>query len=337
MLSPMEDRRTAFLFSVNPNGALREAEILSFESESPEWDGVWDARARITAGGWQAEILIPWQTLRYRRGADTWGFNVRRLIRRKNEEALWRAWRRPEGIQFLERQGTAAGFRQLGGALPEGLPRRALAEVRPYVTSTARLTERAFPPDGLGGVRDSTIGASGLDGDVGLDAKLAPTPTLTLDLTVNADFAQAEVDRQVVNLTRFPLFFPEQRPFFTEGAGIFDFGRPEQTQLLYSRRIGLSPAGAPVPLLAGARLTGRVGRQQLGALVARTGGDAPGTDAVVRVKRDVAGRGYVGAMATLRDAYGAHGAPLSSAGGVDFNFPYIVGGQKLVVLGNAAW
>jgi len=337
MLSPMEDRRTAFLFSVNPNGALGDAEILNFESESPEWDGVWDARARITTEGWQAEILIPWHTLRYRRGADTWGFNVRRFIRRKNEESLWRGWRRPEGIRFLERQGTVAGFRQLGGALPEGLPRRALAEVRPYVASTARLTERAFPPDGRGGVRDSTVGASGLDGDVGLDAKLAPTPTLTLDLTVNADFAQAEVDRQVVNLTRFPLFFPEQRPFFTEGAGIFEFGRREQTQLFYSRRIGLSPTGAPVPLLAGARLTGRVGRQQLGALVARTGGDAPGTDAVVRVKRDVAGRGYVGAMATLRDTYGVEGAPLSSAGGLDFNFPYIVGGQNLVVLGNAAW
>jgi hypothetical protein len=337
MLSPMEDRRTAFLFSVNPNGAVQDAEVLTFESESPEWDGVWDARARITAKGWQAEIVIPWQTLRYRRGADTWGFNVRRFIRRKNEEALWRGWRRPEGIRFLERQGTLAGFQQLGGVLPEGLPRRALAEVRPYVTSTARLTERAFPPDGLGGVRDSTVAAAGLDGDAGLDAKLAPTPTLTLDLTVNADFAQAEVDRQVVNLTRFPLFFPEQRPFFTEGAGIFEFGRREQTQLFYSRRIGLSQAGEPVPLLAGARLTGRLGGQQLGALVVRTGGDAPATSAVVRVKRDVLGRGYVGAMTTLQDTYGEGGAPLSSASGVDFNFPYIVGGQNFVVLGNAAW
>ena len=347
MLSPTGDKRTAFLFAVNPNGALQDAEVLNFEQESREWDGIWDARARVTPAGWQAELLIPWQTLRYRAagdaGADAWDVNLRRFIRRKNETALWRAWRRSEGIRFLERAGTLGGFAAAPTALPGGLPRRAVAELRPYVTATERLADRRYAADGSA---RTTQGAA-LLGDAGLDAKLAPSPTLTLDLTANADFAQAEVDRQVVNLTRFPLFFPEQRPFFTEGAGIFEFGRRQETQLFYSRRIGLV-AGRPVPLYAGARLTGRIGAQQVGVLATRTGGDgasgAPGaTDVVARVKRDVLGRGYVGAMATFRDGVGVPGAPgaavggrAASAGGVDFNLPYIVRGQNLVFLGNLA-
>ena len=351
MLSPTADKRTGFLFSVNPNGALQDAEILTFEQESREWDGVWDARARVTADGWRAELLIPWRTLRYRAagapGADAWDVNLRRFIRRKNETALWRAWRRGEGIRFLERAGSLRGFAAADAALPAGLPRCAVAELRPFVTATERLADRRYAPDGS--VR--TAAGAALVGDAGLDAKLAPSPTLTLDLTANADFAQAEVDRQVVNLTRFSLFFPEQRPFFTEGAGIFEFGRREETQLFYSRRIGLGAGGLPVPLYAGARLTGRVGGQQVGVLATRTGGDAvtgagAATDAVARVKRDILGRGYVGAMATLRDPSlgsgqgpalgpGGGGRP-AAAGGVDFNLPYIVGGQNLVLLGNLA-
>ena len=339
MLSPTADKRTAFLFAVNPNGALQDAEVLNFEQESREWDGIWDARARVTPAGWQVEMLVPWQTLRYRAagdpGADAWDVNMRRFIRRKNETALWRAWRRGEGIRFLERAGTLRGFGAAGATLPDGLPRRAVAELRPYVTGTGRLADRRYATDGSA----RTTGGAALLGDAGLDAKLAPSPTLTLDLTANADFAQAEVDRQVVNLTRFPLFFPEQRPFFTEGAGIFEFGRRQETQLFYSRRIGLAAGGRPVPLYGGARLTGRMGGQQVGVIATRTGGDAltgaaPTTDLVARVKRDVLGRGYVGALLTARDAAGTSGA--APAGGVDFNLPYIVGGQNLVVLGNMA-
>lgn len=335
MLSPAADKRTGFLFSVNPNGAMYDAEIVNFEDESSEWDAIWDARARVTDGGWQAELLIPWQTLRYASGADAWDVNLRRFIRRKNETSLWRAWRRSEGIRFLERAGVVRGFAAAARALPGGLPRRAVAELRPYVTATERLAERRLVDDGS----LETIGRRAIVGDVGLDAKLAPSPMLTLDLTANADFAQAEVDRQVVNLSRFPLFFPEQRPFFTEGASIFDFGRREETQLFYSRRIGLGPRGAPVPLYAGARLTGRVGRQQVGLIATRTGGDAPATDVVTRVRRDVLGRGYVGAMATLRDGVRADAtepARTELAGGVDFDLPYIVREQNLVFLGSLA-
>lgn len=321
VLSPMEDRRSGFVFTINPAGALYDAEILTFESENSAWDGVWDARATVTDHGWVAELRIPWTTLRYRPDATTWGANFRRIVRRTNEESLWRAWRRPEGPRFLERAGTLSGL--------ERLPPRATVEWRPYAAGTGTVATRAFSADG----RDSIVGPAGGHGDVGLDVKLAPTGTTTLDLTLNADFAQAEVDRQIVNLTRFPLFFPEQRVFFTEGAGIFDFGRARQSQLFYSRRIGLGADGSPIPLLAGARFGGRVGGHQVGAIVARTGGADQGTDAVVRVKRDILGRGYVGAMATYEDGHDRAGSP---AYGVDFNLPYIVNGQNLVLLGNVA-
>jgi hypothetical protein len=321
MLSPMEDRRSGVIFTVNPAGAMYDAEILTFESENSAWDGVWDARAAVTDRGWVAELRIPWTSLRYRAEATTWGANVRRVVRRTNEEVLWRAWRRPEGLRFLERAGTLGGL--------ERLPPRAMVEWRPYVAGTGTVATRAFAADG----RDSITARANALGNAGLDVKLAPTGTTTLDLTFNADFAQAEVDRQIVNLTRFPLFFPEQRVFFTEGAGIFDFGRPRQSQLFYSRRIGLGADGSPIPLLAGARFGGRVGGHQLGAIVARTGGTEQGTDAVLRVKRDILGRGYVGAMATYADAAGRAGSP---AYGLDVNLPYIIKGQNLVLLGNVA-
>jgi hypothetical protein len=318
MIDAQRDRRSGFLFSVNANGAMYDAEIVNFEDQNTDWDGIWDARARVTSWGWQAELFIPWQTLRYPANAASVGLNLKRYVRHRNEEVLWRAWRRPEGIRFLEREGTLGGLHDL--------PPRTMAELRPYLASTSRLQERGFRADGS----DSLVYPSGVGGAAGLDVKLAPTSTLTLDLTLNTDFAQAEADRQVVNLTRFPLFFPERRVFFTEGAGIFDFGRVEQTQLFYSRRIGIGENGNAIPLLAGARLIGRAGNQQVGFLAVRTGGDAPATDVVARVKRDVLGRGFVGAEATLQQR---NGARLSPAGGVDYYLPFIVGGQNFVMNG----
>ncbi|HVE77337.1 MAG TPA: DUF5916 domain-containing protein, partial [Gemmatimonadaceae bacterium] len=321
VLDSQRDRRSGYLFSVNPNGALHDAEVVTFEQENVQWDGIWDARARLTPDGWTAELFVPWATLRYRRGEGVWGMNLRRFIRRKNEEILWRAWGRSEGVRFLERAGALGGLGEL--------PRRATVELRPYVLGTSSLPERTF----LVGGRDSVTLGAGTEAKVGADAKLAVTSGLTLDLTVNTDFAQAEVDRQVVNLTRFPRFFPETRQFFLEGAGIFDFGRLQQTQLFYSRRIGLDSLGRTVPILGAARVTGRVGRQQVGLLALRTGGLEDATDLVARVKRDVLGRGFVGAMLTAQERTGR---PLAPSVGADFNLPYIVRGQNLVFIGGAA-
>ncbi len=322
IIDAQQDKRSGFIFSINPNGALTDSELLTFESENLSWDGIWDARTQITSEGWFAELLIPWSTLRYRRTDDTFGVNLRRFIRRKNEESLWRGYRRTEGIRFLEREGQITGLTDL--------PARARVEMRPFVLTEGRLATRSSAEP----ANDSVVAPAATDARAGLDAKFGITPTLTLDLTTNTDFAQAEVDRQIVNLTRFPLFFPEQRTFFTEGAGIFDFGRVRQTQLFYSRRIGLARDGSTIPLLAGARLQGRVGAQQVGVLAVRTGGDENAFDLIGRVKRDVLGRGYVGAMGQTRSQ---PGDPMSASGGLDFNFPFVVRGQNLVFLGTTAW
>lgn len=322
MLSPLQDKRTAFLFAVNPNGAMTDAEVVSFEHDNMDWDAVWDARAAITGDGWVAELFIPWQSLRYRATGTSWDVNVLRVIRRKNEEVLWKAWRRTEGMKFLEHAGAVDGFTDL--------PPRATVELRPYASATGNGVARDYANDGS----FATTADAGMKGALGLDAKLAPSRGLTLDLTTNADFAQADVDRQVINFTRFPLFLPERRPFFTEGAGIFDFGRTQETQLFYSRRIGLAEDGSPIPLLAGARLSGRIGEQQVGVIATRTGGSAPATDAVVRVKRDLLGRGYLGAMFTGRDARDGASA---TATGLDINLPFVVRGQNLVFIAATAW
>lgn len=322
MLSPLQDKRTGFLFAVNPNGAVTDAEIVSFESENRDWDAVWDARAQVTDDGWVAEMFIPWQTLRYRESNSAWDVNLRRVVRRKNEDVLWKAWHRTESIRFLEKAGIVDGF--------VNLPPRATAEIRPYMAATGSSTAREYATDGS----FVPSASAGLKGALGVDAKFAPSRGLTLDLTTNADFAQAEVDRQVINFSRFPLFLPERRPFFTEGAGIFDFGRRQETQLFYSRRIGLDADGTPIPLQAGARLSGRIGDQQVGVIAARTGGDKPATDAVVRVRRDLLGRGYLGAMFTGREE---RGSDATTSGGLDMNVPFVVKGQNLVFMAATAW
>ncbi len=323
MIDGLSDRRSAFYFRTNSNGALWDGEHINSESGNEEWDGIWDARTAILADAWTAEMLIPWATLRYPKDVASMGMNFRRFLPRTNEEVLWRAWRRGQGYRFLEEEGTLAGF-------PE-LPQRARAELRPFVLGEGTLPERTFAANG-----DETLvnGATSRFA-TGLDVKVPVTNTLTADLTVLPDFAQAEVDRQVVNLTRFPLFFPEQRPFFTEGAAIFAFGRPQQSQMFYSRRIGLGSGGTPVELPFGARMQGRVGSNQVGLLAVRTGDAEQATDLVARVRHDLLGRGYVGAMTTYSDRDARPGA---LSGGVDAELPFILRGrQNLVFAANAAW
>jgi hypothetical protein len=319
----LHDRRSGFYFRANANGALWDGEHVDFESGNESWDGIWDVRSRVTGEGFQVEMLIPWATLRYAEGDSVMGMNFRRFMPRKNEEVLWRAWKRTEGFRFLEKEGMVGGFADLPG--------RPTVEARPYVSSELKLPERRyFRQRG-----DSLLARGADDANIGLDLKVPIGNTLTADVTINPDFAQAEVDRQIVNLSRFPLFFPEQRPFFTEGSAIFDFGRRQQTQMFYSRRIGLGRDGLPVTIPVGVRMQGRAGGQQIGLLAVRTGGSEDATDAVLRIKHDMLGRGFIGAMGTLA---AQTGRPGSVAGGVDFSLPYVIqGGQNLVVLGNAAW
>jgi hypothetical protein len=311
LIDSFHDRRNGFLFATNPNGAMWDAQLVGTEGEDDNWNGIWTVATTRDEGGWAAEFRIPFRTLRFESGGGAaFGFNVRRFIRRKNEEVLWQAWGRQQGLRRLQYAGDLVGLGVLTRARD--------IELKPFVLARAYAPERDV--DGM------TTSPASSGAKVGLDAKLAVSPTLTADLTANTDFAQVEADRQVINLSRFPLFFPEKRDFFLESGGIFAFGSSSQSQLFYSRRIGVLD-GREVPILGGARLYGRSGAWTLGLLDARTGGVDGANDAVLRVKRDVFERSYLGGMLTHRSGPGVDGT--ETGFGLDADFPFVVGDQNI--------
>jgi hypothetical protein len=297
LLDTFNDDRNAYFFEVNPNGAFTDA-LVTDEGRvfNVQWDAVWRAVAQRTAGGWTAEMEIPFATLRFDPKKDTWGLNVRRLIRHKNEEVFWGAIPLEANLFRISLAGDLTGIR---GPEP-GLNLR----IKPFAVGSA---SKLRTPAGE---------VSEEDADVGLDLKWGLTRQMTLDLTYNTDFAEVEVDDQQINLTRFSLFFPEKREFFLENAGLFEFGfgTPGTPYLkpFFSRRIGVSPFGTVVPMDWGARLTGRAGPWSIGMLDAQTGsyrlhglGEQPEDNwAVVRVKRNLGQRSNVGFIATNRDQEG---------------------------------
>ena len=287
------DGRNAFYFATNPVGARLDG-VMSNEGavQNFEWDGVWQAAATIDEAGWTVEIAIPFNTLRFVPGSiEAWGLNFGRRIARKREEAYW-AFISPEwGFNAKFR---AARYGQLTGierARPGGR-----LKLKPYALSGA---EQDFETS-----TDTDLSLTG-----GLDAKIALSGSMNLDLTVNTDFAQVKSDQQQVNLTRFPLFFPEKREFFLENAGLFRIGEvtrpfePPGALLFFSRRIGLSEDGDEIPIIGGARLTGKLGGTELGTFHIVTS-DAVLEDEVVprtvfsavRVKQDILARSSLGGM-----------------------------------------
>ena len=311
LLDPFRDRRNAVVFATNPNGAEFDA-LITDESGAmnADWRTVWTVRAQRVSEGWSAEIAIPFRSLRYpsRPPDEGWGFNVWRVVRRKNEETLWTAWARAGGgFNRVSQAGRLEGL--------AGLPRPGLnLEVKPY--GLAGFSQEARADDTLRAQRQA---------DLGLDAKWEVKPGLVLDATVHPDFAQVESDDEQVNLTRFDLFFPEKREFFLENAGIFDFGwhgfdETPPFLLFFSRRIGIAKDDeSEIPLRGGLRLSGRAGRQTVGFLDVLTGegaGQPAANHGVLRVKRDFGQSNYVGAMvADRRDAAGGN-----TAGGLDASF-----------------
>src|SRR5216684_2026807 len=312
LIDSFDDRRSAFVFATNPNGALWDAQFSGVDDLNENWNGIWDVAVSRDRAGWTAEFRIPLLALRFHAGTNPeFGFNVRRFIRRKNEEDLWRSYGRAQGFYRLNTEGTITDLGDLHR--PHDL------ELYPYALGRAVETEH----DSVGG--ETTGGYFG--GKGGIDAKLGITPTLTADVTASTDFAQVEADQQVINLTRFPFFFPEKRQFFLESSGLLDLGTPGRVQLFYSRRIGLDTSGAPVPILAGGRLYGRLGPWRIGVLDAQTGGADKANDAVVRVQHDLFDRSYVGAIGTLHGGSGGQG--VQRAGGVDLDLPIVVHGANL--------
>ena len=312
LIDSFHDRRSAFLFGTNPNGAMWDAQFSGVDDLNENWNGVWEVVTTRNPAGWTAEFRIPFLALRFRTGASTeFGFNVRRFIRRKNEEDLWRSYGRARGLYHLNEEGSITDLHDLR--------RTHDLEVYPYALGRAVETEH----DSVGGETKRGY----LGGKAGIDAKLGISPTLTADVTVNTDFAQVEADQQVINLTRFPFFFPEKREFFLESSGLLDLGTPGRVQLFYSRRVGLDTSGAPVPIIAGGRLYGRLGPWKVGMLDAQTGGADDANDAVVRVQHDLFDRSYIGAIGTLHA--GPRGQGIARAAGLDIDLPLVVAAANL--------
>jgi len=327
LLDTYNDCRSAVFFRTNPLGARQDYAITNCgDSFNRDWDAVWKCNAKISEGHWTAEIGIPFNQLRFNKSDPmVWGMNVGREIPRNNEGAIW--------VPVSKSYGGRAKFRtaNLGRlvGLEDIIPKRHL-ELLPYILP------------GLS--RDEIADETSSELDIGLDVKYGLTSNLTADLTLNTDFAQVEADEEQVNLTRFSLFFPEKRPFFLEGAGLFDFGiprasfrRPPPLLLFYSRRIGIED-GHAIPVIAGGKLTGKAGPYGIGMLNVLTDEfhhestdpddivDVPRTNySVLRLTRDLFSGSQIGFIAINKQNSSATKAndngdsdAYNRAGGFDF-------------------
>jgi hypothetical protein len=328
LLDTFNDGQNAFVFGTNPFGIEYDGQVMA-EGQTAQggsargglntnWDADWTVRVARTARGWEAEFAIPLKTLRYEPGENrTWGVNVLRNIRRKNEQVFLAPVPRGYGLHRVSSAGKLEGLR---------LPARRDVRLLPY--AAGGIVEEAAV----------TGGEERRTGDVGLDVKWGVRADLTLDLTVNTDFAQVEADEQQVNLTRFPLFFPEKRPFFLENAQLFQFGQPQSVDLFFSRRIGLSATREPIDILSGGRVSGKLGGYNVALMAVRTRAAvdretgatfAPANlFSVVRVQREV-GRSNVGAMFVGRQGVGGRSEPgdYNRAYGVDFAWQATTNGR----------
>jgi uncharacterized protein DUF5916 len=297
VLDTYRDGRSGYVFTVNPNGARYDALVANAgEGENANWDAVWEGAAARIPTGWSAEILIPVKSILFRAGLDSWGFNVERRIQRLQETDRWASPVRDYRITQTSRAGLLIGVPRFDLGL--GLT------LRPSLTG--------------GGARDSAAAPIRDRSHASFDATQRLGANTLASVTVNTDFAETEVDARQVNLTRFPLFFPEKRTFFLEGADIFDYGLGLTSDLdvlpFFSRRIGLL-AGEQVPIDAGAKITGRAGGANFGALAVRTRDvhtlPTASTMAVVRVKQNVLRESSVGFIATTGDPLGRAGSWLA--------------------------
>ncbi|TVP48460.1 MAG: hypothetical protein EA350_03350 [Gemmatimonadales bacterium] len=306
------DGQNGFVFGTNPSGIEYDGQVTNEGRGGGaagggfnlNWDGSWDVATSRDEHGWYAEFRIPFSTLRYDSAAEAvWGLNVMRRLRRLNEESFWA----PISRQYSLHRVSQAGV--LRGLVP---PAGRQATVSPYLLQSA---QRDFAAGDLG---------YGYPFDLGGDAKVQLSQSLTLDLTVNTDFAQVEADDQQVNLSRFSLFFPEKRPFFLENSGYFQVGTGG-SELFFSRRIGIAQ-GRPVPIRGGGRLSGRTGGFNVGLLHIQTGLDTPlaqgeahgNAFSVARVARELPNRSQVGGFVAERRGRGLDG---------DVNRTYAVDGQ----------
>ncbi len=301
LISPNDDKRNGYTFTSNPLGTQFDA-LISDEGRvnDPNWDGIWKSSAHITSDGWTATIAIPFSTLNFKTSNNvTIGINFRRFIRRKNEEELWQSYLRIYGIERISEAGELTDLKDIGSGR--------LLIIKPYVVGGVR-------SDPQNGTRPLHTG--------GLDLKYGIRSNLVANLTFNTDFADAEVDPVRFNITPFKSSLPEKRQFFLENSGIFDVGFRD-TQLFFSRQIGIDPiSGQQVPLDVGAKVTGSLGKYDVGILDAKTRASGPNPFAnyfVARVKRKLLSESYVGGIAIDKESGNRQGR-FNRTGGIDANF-----------------
>ncbi len=297
ILDTFNNGRTGYHFQVNPNGIRREGVYENPNELNRDWTGIWQVESRIDDKGWTAEVAIPFNTLNFDPETEEWGFTIARTIARKNEEMAWSSFNRRINPTTT---GLISGIRDIRqGKGLDIIPSMTMANSENY---------------NAGGVTDQRV-------DPSLNVFYKITPNLTGALTFNTDFSATEVDNRQVNLSRFSLFFPEKRDFFLQDLDIFSFGGLNQNGIpFYSRRIGLSRFGTPVDIDTGAKLTGRIGRWNVGGLAVRQG-DFDGLDSqsvfAARVAANVLSESSVGAILT-------HGDPTrgldNTVMGVDFRY-----------------
>ena len=321
------DKQNGFVFGTNPAGLEYDGQVVNEGQGTARfggsgrragqqqrgsgggfnlnWDGVWQVRAQVSEIGWSVEFAIPFRTLRYPAStSQTWGINFQRNIRNRNERAFWAPLQRQFNIYRLS----------LAGELQDvAVPAQRNLKFTPYALGEA--------------IRRASDAATTAVGDFGADLKYSVTPSLTLDLTYNTDFAQVEVDEEQINLDRFNLFYPEKRPFFLENAGLFSVGVPGQLEVFFSRRIGIGDGGEQVPIIGGGRLSGKVGNNtNIGFLNMQTEslnptGSPSNNFTVARVRQDFVNRSNLGVMVVNRQATG------SLAGDGDYNRSFAVDGR----------
>ncbi len=318
-LDTYRDGRNAYLFEMNALGTQDDATITDegLTIDSFSWDAVFRSETVIDERGWSLEVAIPFRQLRFPEGDDlSFGLMLSRTINRKNERVMWPAIGLDRGSSFAA-LATVSQYGVLSGL--KDVRRGRNLEIKPYTIAGGQQERESLA---------LPTGDPNFTYDAGFDLKYGLTSNLTLDATVNTDFAQVEADNVQINLSRFSLFFPEKREFFLERSGLFEHGASGTTQTFFSRRIGLDEN-----ILAGARLTGQVGRVSLGVLNIETGGDlgqilgdSSTNNTVARVRTDLTPGATVGGIVTNRsDAFGYNRA-LGVDGLVRFGQNSIVSG-----------
>lgn len=282
LLDTFHDRRNAYYFATNPAGVLVDGTISENNTPNLNWDGVWNTRARIDGDGWTVEIEVPFKTLAFNPTSRSWGFNIARTVARLREESRWASSNLDSEFFLVARAGEIDGL--------EGLTQGIGLDVKPYGLA-------GFSRD----ITRSPVNEAARDG--GVDIFYRITSNLVSSTSINTDFAETEVDTRQINLTRFPLLFPEHRTFFLEDSGIFEFAASPGTRdftPFFSRRIGLVE-GQEVPILFGQKVTGKVGRFDVGIMDVKTRDSAiaPARNFFVgRVKANFWSQSYLGALVT---------------------------------------